>query len=273
MLISQVVRAIDELGLAGQDVCVHGSMRAFGEKIGADAVLDAFLGQDCTVMVPAFSYRYEVRPVPEYMPDINGAGNNYAYFLNREYEDLPPYDVLSREISTEDMGVFAERVLFHAQSVRGNHPLNSFAAVGRNAAQLVAGQQPMALYDPFRRLCAGGGYVLMMGTDLTSATIIHYAEQRAGRSPFIRWAKDALGKTVPVQAGGCSRGFGQFEEILAPLARRTQVGKSLWTCYPARGMAEACANAIKRKNEITRCNVPGCSRCRDALLGGPKGEW
>lgn len=267
---NDILRAIEALKISGCDVCIHSSMRSFGCPVsgGTSAILDAFLECGCTVMTPAFSDMYEARPVPEFMPLQNGAGD-YSYFLGQTYTDIPPFTTESREISTEDMGVFAREVLLHKDSLRGNNPLNSFAAVGPDAARLVAGQSPRDVYAPFRALCERDGYVLLMGTGLESATIIHYAEQLAGRTPFVRWSKDAAGKTIPVSVGSCSEGFGKLSSAVEHLARRTTVEKSKWTLYPAREMALACSAAIQKDPMVTHCGNAYCSRCSDAVKGGP----
>lgn len=268
----RVRNAIDRLGLSGREVCVHASMRSFGERIvgGAQAILEAFLDSDCTVMAPAFSDdAYLVRPIRKYMPPRNSCGEDYAYFLQREYRPHAPFDVSSKEIDVDEMGVFAQTVLEHPRSARGYHPLNSFAAVGRRAEWLVEAQTPRDVYAPLKRLCEADGCVLLMGVDLTGATIIHHAEQLAGRTPFVRWALDAKGNEMPVLAGSCSDGFGIFSKMLAPYARTAEVGQSRWVCYNARDIVRVCREAILVNPMITHCGDPECARCRDAVLGGP----
>lgn len=268
----EIHNAIDTLQLNQKKICIHASMKSFGESIegfcGIDTLIKAFMERKCTIMVPTFSDRYEVKPVEPFMPERNGAGD-YSFFLNREYEETEPFERSSKEMTVEDMGIFAKRVLDWDGSVRGNHPLNSFTALGEYAEQLVAGQNKRDVYAPLEALCEMDGYVLLMGVDLTSATIIHYAEQLAGRTPFVRWAKDVHGNVMPCSAGGCSEGFGHFEEMLAGYARKAYVGESLWTCYRARDLVEVCRKAIREEPMITHCGDQGCDRCRDAVLGGP----
>lgn len=268
--IPDLVSAINALGIGGSDVCIHSSLRSFraGLDCGAEGIIDAFLSQGCTIMVPAFSDMYGAKPTGRYMPENNGAGD-YSFFLNRAYPPIEPFDVSSRELSLEKMGTLSKCVLAHEGSVRGNHPLNSFAALGGNARALAAGQTGRDVYAPFAQLCAGGGYVLLMGVGLTSATILHYAEQKAGRTPFVRWARDKGGNVIPVSAGSCSRGFEHFRSILEPCAGHVNVGGSEWVCWKAADMAAVCSAAIRNNPQITHCGGSSCDRCGDAVRGGP----
>ena len=58
-------RGIRGHGLSGKIVVVHSSLASFGTvEGGAAAVAQAFLAEGCTMVVPAFSYWYEVSPPP-----------------------------------------------------------------------------------------------------------------------------------------------------------------------------------------------------------------
>ena len=262
--------AIRALNLPGTCVCLHASMRSFGEPVegGADGVLQAFLESGCTVMMPAFSDMYEVQPVPPYMPPRNGAGD-YAGFLLRTYTPPEPYTPSSNRISTEEMGILAQRLLNQPGRVRGSNPLNSFAAWGPQAHQLIDGQSPRFVYAPFEALCRLDGYVLLMGVSLESATILHYAEQKAGRTPFVRWAQNPEGRTIPVSVGSCSLGFDRLLPAVQDAVRQIPVAQSLWTCCKAQDIVRLCANALLRDPALSHCGNPACERCNDAVQGGP----
>lgn len=219
-------------------------------------------------MIPAFSDIYEARPVDKYMPANNGAGD-YSYFLEKTDTDIAPFDVTSKEISVEDMGLFSQCVLNHEKSIRGNHPLNSFAALGNNAQKLVGSQTRKDVYAPLKQLCDDDGYVLLMGVGLDTATIIHFAEQLAGRTPFIRWAYDKGKNIIPVSAGGCSKGFNHFNDVLSSYAKKITVAKSEWVCFRATTIVKVCQKHIESNPYITHCGNKYCDRCNDALCGGP----
>jgi aminoglycoside 3-N-acetyltransferase len=187
-------------------------------------------------------------------PDIARAGGIYTSATN----EIDPY-----------MGAVACSVVMRPGRARGAHPLNSFAAVGREAEALVAEQQPLDVYAPLRALANRGGFVLLMGVGLTSLTLLHFAEARAGRELFRRWAKAPSGDVIEVQTGSCSAGFDAFEPVLAPLARETTLGASRWRVYPARETVEKAAQAIRANPQMTHCGDETCARCRDAIAGGP----
>ena len=260
-------KTIMGLELTGKPVCIHASLRSFGCRV--NGLLEAFLEAGCTGMVPAFSDMYEAPPVPELMPAQNGAGD-YSYFFEKEYEDSGVFTPGSNRLTVEEMGVFPQMVLHHPERLRGNNALNSFAAVGPVAQELIAGQTNEDVYAPLRELYAQDGYVLLLGTDLCSATAIHYAEQLAGRAPFVRWAKDENGSTIPVRAGGCSDGFEKLSELVGVFEKRVTVGASLWRCWRIRDLVDVCKDAFLKNPMVAHCGDPACSRCNDAAKGGPK---
>jgi aminoglycoside 3-N-acetyltransferase len=167
------------------------------------------------------------------------------------------------------LGVFAATVLTHPDHVRGDHPVNSFTAVGPMAQELIREQSPLDVYAPLQALCDSNGSVVLMGVQLESLTLVHLAERKAGRNLFRRWANGRGGEPIMVETGGCSRGFGRLEPVVAALGRERLVGRSRWRVFPAAATLEAAAHAIRTSPAITHCDDPHCERCNDALLGGP----
>jgi len=266
----EIRNGIRLLGLSGKCVCMHTSMRSFGSPIenGADGLLDAFLQEGCTVMVPAFSDQYEAPPVIAWMPAHNGAGD-YAYFYEKAYENIEPYTPDSSRLTIEEMGIFPQMVLNRSGRIRGGNHLNSFAAIGPRAAALIAGQTNEHVYAPFSALYQENGSVLLAGTSLNTATAIHYAEMLAGRKPFVRWSRDSGGNIIPVCAGGCSDGFENLAPYLKKHEQQLVIGASLWRCFPIRQLSDECAHVIRCLPSVTHCGNPECDRCNDAMAGGP----
>ena len=254
-------------GLAGAALCVHSSLSSFGQVVGgARAVVDGLLDAGCTVMVPAFTYDFAVAQPPGRVLRRNAWGD-------RDDDGLPP---ATEEVYTPDrndvhesMGAIPAAVLATKARVRGDHPLNSFAAAGRGADNLIAGQAPLDVFAPFRELARLSGYVVMMGVDLRMMTALHLAEQMAGRTPFRRWASGADGGVVEAECGGCSRGFNAIGPALSPVERRATVGDSVWRIFPIADVLERASEAIRERPEITRCDVADCDRCEDGIAGGP----
>jgi aminoglycoside N3'-acetyltransferase len=238
-----VTAAVRHLGLSGRPVCVHASLRSFGRvEGGAATVVDGLLTEGCTVVVPSFSWRaFAVRPSRAWPPR-----NAWDYDNCR-----------------------SERVGATAGRVRGNHPLCSVSAVGPLADELIGKQKPLRVWGALEALCEHDGAVVMMGIGLTKMTLLHLAEQEAGRTPFLRWANGPEGTPIEAQAGGCSDGFNSFESVLAPLEKKETVGASVWRVLPAQATVDAAARAIRDNPMITHCGDQQCGRCNDAVAGGP----
>lgn len=265
--LADLQNAIRILGLPGQAVCVHSSLRSFGRVVGgAQTVVQAFLDEGCTLLVPTFSYTFAIAPPPELQVRRNGWDYNYFYGPRAEHGEI--YTPATLELD-DDMGAIPAAVLHHPAHLRGDHALNSFSAVGPLAEELIAGQRALDVYAPLRVLAAASGYVLLMGVALDKMTLLHHAEQVAGRMPFRRWANDRQGQPQMVEAGSCSDGFGQFAPILAAWQRDLVVGKSLWHLFPAPQTLQAAAEAIRANPQLTYCGRADCERCHDAMLGGP----
>ncbi|HEU4558709.1 MAG TPA: AAC(3) family N-acetyltransferase, partial [Longimicrobium sp.] len=71
---AEIRETIRALGLAGRAICVHSSLRSFGwVEGGAGAVVDAFLAEGCTLLVPTFSgAAFEACPDPPDVIERNG---------------------------------------------------------------------------------------------------------------------------------------------------------------------------------------------------------
>lgn len=260
--------AINQLDLTGQVVCIHASLRSFGQVAGgAASVVQAFLDAGCTVLVPTFSYTYAIAPSPGLRPARNGW--DYGYTGGPPVQNAGIFTPAAQEIDAE-MGAIAAAALQHPAHIRGDHPLNSFSAVGPHARALIVEQQPLDVYAPLAALVDVEGVVLLMGVEVDKMTLLHHAEQVAGRTPLRRWANDSQGKPQMVETGGCSDGFPQLMPMLQSIRRTTMVGSSRWQLYPAAQTVQLAAAAIRAQPEITHCGRADCERCRDAIAGGPQ---
>ncbi|HEY8684957.1 MAG TPA: AAC(3) family N-acetyltransferase [Chloroflexota bacterium] len=264
--IDDIRRAVRAAGLSARPLCVHSSLRFFGwVDGGAATVVRGLLDEGCTILVPSFSLTFSIPPPPHLRPPRNAW--DYDQPMSGLMGEGRTYTPSTNEISRW-LGIVPTTVVQMEGRVRGNHPLNSFSAVGPLASDLIERQQPDNVYAPLERLAELQGAVVLMGVGLTSMTLIHLAERLAGRTLFRRWANDADGEAMMMEVGSCSTGFNAFDPVLAPLERHVTVGESLWRIFPAGPALAAATNAIRHDPTITHCGKSEC-RCNDAVLGGP----
>jgi aminoglycoside N3'-acetyltransferase len=258
--------AIAELNLENSVICLHSSLKSFGYiENGADALIQAFLDSGCTLVVPAFTYDYDAPPPSNAMYEQN------AY----DYDRVPDLDTTktfneNSNMVVRDMGAIPARILHYSSRVRGKHPLNSFAAIGPKAEEIIKEQDFLNVYGPYKKAYRESKvYIILAGVDLTKATPIHYAEEKAGRHLFRRWAKYLDNPCVEVEVGSCSEGFEKLSSVLAPIEKRVLVGSSQWRVFPFKSFIDIASEAIRNDQSITHCEDDNCTRCNHAVKGGP----
>lgn len=261
-----ICAAIAQLGLAGKVLCIHASYKSFGSIHGGiTALIEPFLENGCTLLVPTFTYMYGLPLSSGRRIEQNGCDDRLAEPLS----ETGVFDPGSNRISQE-MGAIPAHVLQIAGRVRGVHPLNSFTAIGTNAQELIEAQGYLQVYGPYQKIYQEkDAALILMGVDLTKATPVHFAEQMAGRRLLRRWANDPRGETCEVAVGSCSDGFNNLERYVQGIERRRIVGGSHWRIYPFREFVASLAAAIRQDNMITHCANPNCLRCNDTVKGGP----
>lgn len=237
-------------------------MRSFHPRITPEALLNSLLGLGCTVLVPTFTYDLE-QPAPPDAP----ANNGWDYDAWQVQAHDKRWEPALNQLSLADMGALPAAVLARPGRVRGDHPLNSFAAIGPHA-EIAAAQSARSVYAPLESVVTMGGKVILVGTSLTSTTMIHLAESRAGRTLFLRWAHNSDGTRVACDTGSCSVAFDNFLDVVS-MEADIMVGGSRWRILDAQHLLAEATEAILRDRAITSCGRAGCLRCRDALAGGP----
>jgi aminoglycoside N3'-acetyltransferase len=269
ILAGNLAEAVGELVPPDRPLMVHASLRSFAAPIsgGADTLLNVLLARGRTVVVPAFTEpQFGLAAPATLRPARNGI----------DYTALPAVPPPEGATYAADcglinpgLGVLPAALIRRAGAVRGEHPLNSFAALGPLADELIAAQSPADVYGPIRELAARAGLILLIGVGLNRMTALHLAEQQSGRRLFLRWARGADGQLSMFEVGSCSEGFPRLEPALHPHARTAVVGGSRWRAYPARQTLAAATIAITEDQGITRCASNDCLLCRDSIAGGP----
>ena len=275
---TELLEALGSLGLAGATVCVHGSLRSFGTVDGgAESLVDALCAHGRTVMMPAFYYHSSTLVPEAFQIPRNGlkpvdAKDPQEPLSVPESDNPPPVPYEPRNPAHIDrsMGILPVTLLNRPETIRGDHPLNAFAAAGPHASRLMAGQAPMDPYAPYRLLDEmENAWIVLMGVGLNRATPIHFGEVLAGRGLFHRWAGYADGRVVETLVGSCSEGFPRFDPHVRDIETRVVVGESTWRIFRFHEFVHRIAEVVTTNPNITHCEDPACERCNDMVAGGP----
>ena len=163
--IADFERSLDDVGIvAGDTLMVHSALFVLGKlevcELGrmpavlAKSLMD-FLGPEGTVVVPIYNYE------------------NIEFFKNYRLRQ---------------MGALSEYIADLPQSRRTYHTIFSVAAVGR-LAEDIEGSDALSAFEengPFEFLLKNGAKVLLIGTGIGAASVIHIAEERV-QVPYRYW--------------------------------------------------------------------------------------
>ena len=257
----ELVTALRQLGLNGtQPIIAHASLSAFGPvKGGADTLVGAILAVSAGVMMPTFTYKTMLTP-PDGPPNngitygSEGDQNQMAEFFHPEM----PADTL--------MGIVAETLRQHPQAQRSIHPIYSFAGI--HLEEAIHAQTLAEPFAPIEWLTDSQGVALLLGVDHTANTSIHYAEQRAGRRRFIRWALTSQGIVECPAWPGCSFGFNAITPWLESYTRKIILGNALIQLIPLSMLVRTTERIIAADPNALLCELEDCERCqavRDSL--------
>lgn len=136
-------------------VGVHSSLKSIGYVInGAQTVIDALLEtvrKEGTILMPTFT-------------DCTLASNNPPFSL---------HDTPSRT------GLITETFRKRKEALRSYHPTHSVAAIGKEAEYLTSSHNntsALGINSPFHKLALKGGYILLIGVDHRTSSLIHVSE-------------------------------------------------------------------------------------------------
>ncbi len=254
-------RGLRDLGLEqGARVIVHASLPAFGPvRGGAGTVLAALTSLCDLVVMPAFTP--QCRVWPRAGPPLNGAS-----YLGHDEENANA-EIFRPDLPADPaLGAVAELLRTAPGALRSWHPLFSFAAWSRpsSGAGLVAAAQSLPEpLGPIAHLADGGheAMVLLLGVDHTANAALHFAEWRAGRKQFVRWALTPGGAVECPGCPGCPDGFNAITSELRSISRISQIGTARVECLPLNGLLRAAESLIRRDPAALLCSRRGCERC------------
>ena len=169
-----------QLGIKqGDTLLVHASLSSLGYVVGgAEALFWALrevIGDQGTIVVPSQTVEisdpasWQYPPVPQEWHDVIRSSMP-AYSKNLSY--------------SKAMGAFSQLIGILPGSIRSNHPMYSFTAIGEKASEIIGEDSfdfPFGDESSLGRMYSIGAKVLMIGTDFETNISIHLAENRLNR--------------------------------------------------------------------------------------------
>lgn len=182
---SQLAHQLSELGIQrGGTLMVHAALSAVGRVNGGPATvlraLRGVLGPEGTVVVPTFTSDNSDSS-SAHLERVRGLSEEARAAVR---ESMPPFDPASSR--STGMGILAETVRQHPDSLRSTHPQTSFAALGPKAEHVIADHRPdchLGEHSPLARLYEMGAEILLMGVGFDTCTAFHLGEYRISSPP------------------------------------------------------------------------------------------
>lgn len=259
-------RALEPLGLQGCHIVVHADVAALGPVENAalslcEVLLDA-VGPSGTLLIPTFTRSETISEAPRPRHGAPTVPRRAVPY----HIDLAP---------SADLGPLPE-VFRHLPGVlRSNHPTHSFAAWGRHAREVLSTQRDSNPLGPLKKLNVLQGHVLLLGTGLDAAVVIHLAEEASGapylgRRTALRINTGGFEERVVVENfPGCSAAFTRLEARLDPAkVRSIDLPAGTARKLPVRYLVNLASQALEQDPAAFICDTPGCVSCagkREAL--------
>lgn len=262
--VDKAVQTIRNMGMRDSVICLHSSFRSFGPvEGGPQTIIDSFLELGNTLLVPTFTYNCEAPPPAGKSYSRNGFDSSIIHVYGKV-----SFEGYSSQIS-HLMGAIPATLICNPASIRSGHPINSFAALGPLAAEIIKEQSLLNVYAPYKYIYKNipNSYVVMAGTGLKSCTPIHFAEEMAGIKIFRRWAV-LEGETVEIEVGSCSKGFENLTPALTGIEKKGRLGASELRIFPFKEFIEILAGVIKSNPTLPHCTLTSCPQCNDKAKGG-----
>jgi aminoglycoside 3-N-acetyltransferase len=202
--------------------------------------------------MPAFTFKTMI--IPDTGPPENALKYGSAKDQNRMAEFFRPDMPVDRLV-----GILPEALRRHPGARRSSHPILSFTGIGVDRA--LEAQSLRKPLEPIGVLAEMRGWVLLLGVDQTGNTSIHYAESRAGRSGFLRWALTPSGIVACPGFPGCSDGFNALNHRLEGVTRCIKLRETQIQAIPLIDLLDITELWIKTDPLALLCQRLDCERC------------
>lgn len=200
----RLVRSLRACGVrAGTTLLIHAALRATG--LDADLVREALVeavGPDGTLVVPTFTEENSDTS-DAYRARVRGMTPEQATAFRA---DMPAFDPATTP--SRGMGRLAESIRTAPGAIRSSHPQTSFAAVGRQARELLEGHSltsHLGENSPLGALYRADAQVFMINVDFAVCTAFHLAEYRT-KAPLRSYRC-----VVPLPGGG--KKWTEYEDV------------------------------------------------------------
>ena len=121
------------------------------------------------------------------LADLAGVyGPHRAHGAGRDRGVFPEVPAFDKDITPTTMGAIGEALRTADGAVRSAHPQSSFAAIGPQAASLMADHSlecHLGEDSPLAKLYKLGAHVLLLGVGYAACTAFHLAEYRYAKNP------------------------------------------------------------------------------------------
>ncbi len=250
-----IIKGLYALGVKkGMRIVVHSSLNAFGRVDGgARTVVEALkeaVTEQGLIMMPAFTYGTEA----------SGALSDKRCFR----PDTPV---------SKDIGRIAEEFRKSGNVHRNFHPQLSFTFWGKDSDALAKRYRmsdSLSADGPLAEVLTGNGYILMLGTGLSTVSLLHASEYSAG-VPYAQHTKEYCYNdgSGPVKARLHTTGHSIKFERLGPVLERSDIASSVrigdaeCKLAIAKKVHDIAANILKSHQGIFLCGKSSCVSCSE----------
>jgi len=204
----------------GQTLLVHASLKQIGWVEGAAqtvvGALTDVLGPDGTLVAGAGTPENSLTS-RSFLEQTKGLRSSH---VSGYLERMLAFDP---KVTPTSAGAVAEALRITPGAARSDHPQSSFAAVGRDAQELMAGHQVtchLGEHSPLAKLYERDASILLLGVDYRSCTAFHLAEYRYTTNPPMREY------SCLVMEEGISRWM-RYKDVVLDDGEFENIGKSL----------------------------------------------